>query len=361
MTANYIFSFLISFSILVFANCTGQTKTIKNDSPAIYYMGRVAHTDSSSAFYWPGTSAHINFEGSTVKALLKDDTGNNYYNVIIDNDSVIVVRPSNSKSWITLAEGLDEGTHTLELSKRTEWDHGGTQFFGFKITNGKVLNPRKQKQQKIEFYGNSITAGYGIQDYSGKDRPDSIFTNNYLTYGALTARHFNAEYHCTAKGGIGIMVSWFPQIMPEVYNRINPQDENSFWDFSKYQPQIVVINLFQNDSWIVNIANHESFKQRFGTEKPSESQIIDAYQTFVQSIRNNYPNAAIVCTLGSMDITKEGSLWPSYVSKAVEMLNDTMIYTYYMPYKDTPGHPKVEENEVMAKGLIQFIENNIEW
>jgi hypothetical protein len=39
----------------------------------------------------------------------------------------------------------------------------------------------------MEFYGNSITAGYAIEDFSGNDQPDSTYTNNYLSYAAITA------------------------------------------------------------------------------------------------------------------------------------------------------------------------------
>ena len=66
------------------------------------------------------------------------------------------------------------------------------------------------------------------------DSPNGYYENNYDAYAAITARHFNAQYHCTSKSGIGIMVSWFPLIMPEMYNRLDPTDSTSKWDFSKY-------------------------------------------------------------------------------------------------------------------------------
>ena len=47
-----------------------------------------------------------------------------------------------------------------------------------------------------------------------------------------------------------------------------------------YQPDIVVVNLFQNDSWIVNQPANEQFKARFGTTKPSEEVIVKAYAAF---------------------------------------------------------------------------------
>ncbi|MCU4174415.1 hypothetical protein [Carboxylicivirga sp. N1Y90] len=88
---------------------------------------------------------------------------------------------------------------------------------------------------------------------------------------------------------------------------------------------------------------------------------IDAYKSFVSDIRAKYPKANIICALGSMDATKEGSSWPGYVQTAVKELNDEKMYTLMFPYKNTPGHPKVDEHKVMAKLLIAFIDENIKW
>jgi len=157
------------------------------------------------------------------------------------------------------------------------------------------------------------------------------------------------------------MVSWFPEIMPEVYDRLNPTNSTSKWNFSKYTPDIVVINLFQNDSWIVNNPQNPQFIARFGTTAPTEAFIIKSYQNFIKSIRAKYPNSAIICALGNMDATRVGSAWPGYIEKAAKGLNDAKIFTHFFPYKDTPGHPKVAEQKAMADDLIEFIDKNIKW
>ncbi len=253
-------------------------------------------------------------------------------------------------------------SHTVELFKRTEWDRGNGEFYGFRIGGkAKVLPKSPAKKRKIEFYGNSITAGYAVEDFSGDDSPDSTYTNNYLSYSAILARHYDAEYRCICKSGIGITISWFPVIMPEIYDRLNPEDPQSFWDFSLYQPDIVVINLMQNDSWLVNMPDHEEFQHRFVDKAPDEVAIIKAYQLFVANIRKQYPQAQIICALGNMDATREGSLWPDYVTQAVSNLMDDRIYTHFVSYKNTPGHPTITEQEDMALSFIDFIDEHIDW
>ena len=261
-----------------------------------------------------------------------------------------------------LASGLAEGTHKVELFKRTEWDKGKTWFYGFETAKEtQILPPPPPKKRKIEFYGNSITCGYAIEDSSGKDSEHGYFENNYLSYAAITARHFNAQYYCTSKSGIGIMVSWFPLIMREMYNRLDATDSTSIWDFSQYTPDVVVINLLQNDSWIINMPDNEQFKYRFGNKAPGEDFIISSYRQFVEMIRDKYPQAYIICALGNMDATKEGAPWPGYIQKAVDQLHDHKIYIHFFKYKNTDGHPKISEQRAMADSLIGFIEKNIKW
>ncbi|WP_113634620.1 hypothetical protein [Nubsella zeaxanthinifaciens] len=62
-----------------------------------------------------------------------------------------------------------------------------------------------------------------------------------------------------------------------------------------------------------------------------------------------------------MDTTKEGSKWPEYIKMATSQLNDHNIYNLFFPYKNTPGHPKRNEQLAMAKQLISFIEANVKW
>ena len=57
-----------------------------------------------------------------------------------------------------------------------------------------------------------------------------------------------------------------------------------------------------------------------------------------------------------MDATKAGSKWPGYIDAAVASLKDKNVTTHFFPYKATPGHPKLKEQQAMADALIAFIE-----
>lgn len=338
-----------------------SVKHYKTDDPLIRLTGRVYHRDSVG-IYWSATSIKFRVDGGTVKAHLRDENGKNFYNVVIDGNSVQYIRLDSAvKKFYTLANNLPKGEHTIEIVRGTEWDRGPTWFYGVQVADGSLLELPKENKRVIEFFGNSITAGYAIDDTTGGDSPEGSFTNVYPAYASITARHFNADLYATVKSGIGIQVSWFPLIMPEVYNRLNPEDSTSVWDFNKVQPQIVVINLLQNDSWLVNMPEHQSFKQRFGTAAPGKEKIVSTYRNFVRTIRSHYPDAHIVCALGCMDATKKGSPWPGYVTTAVSELKDPKIHTLFFQYSGKAGHPRRDDNRKMADQLIAFIEKNIVW
>lgn len=355
--------YLFVWVSVVLAACKGaqQTSVISFNHPEIVYEGRITRTDTATEMYWSGTSVTLSFEGTEISAVLGDERGDNYYNILVDGELHQMLHTSAGKHEYLLADSLEKGNHTVTLFKRTEYDRGLAWFYGFRLANrGKVIPTLARKTRKIEYYGDSITAGYSTNDYEG-DRSDSIYTNYYESYANLIAQHFNAQQHCICKSGIGITISWFDYEMADIWNLTNPFDPESTWDFNQYIPDLVIVNLLQNDSWLVNRPDMPSFKENFGDTPPSPQQIISAYAEFLEGIRSKYPETPIIATLGNMDITQEGSSWPGYVQEAVALLNDEKIYTVFTPFKNTPGHPKVEEQRLIAENLIAFIEKNLGW
>jgi hypothetical protein len=355
-----------SFTLLLLAGSlvSFSQLSIKPGDKNISYIGRINIKGDSASFYWPGSSATIEFIGTGVKTTMKSLREAAYFYAIVDGDTSKAFKfgSDSTKKTYSVATNLSYGKHSLQLFKLTN-NTSENIFYGFELEgNAKLLKPAELPRRKIEFYGNSITAGHGVDVPAGmSDSGSPGYFNNFYTYASETARHFNAEYSCIARSGIGIMISWFPEIMPEIYDLLDPMDSTSKWDFSKYTPDVVVINLFQNDYWLTNSPNHPEFKRRFGTTKPTEEFIINSYKNFVSLIRARYPQAQIICALGNMNATEAGSKWPGYIDQAIARLHDNKIHSVFFPYKDTPGHPKRNEQRAMANQLIDFIERTIKW
>jgi hypothetical protein len=348
------------------SNSLKEKTFISFSDPNIQYEGRIGEKNGDAAeLYWPGTTVRLRFNGTGIKAFLQDYSGQNYFTILIDGNTIGKIKIDSTKRLYSLGENLSNGEHIVELFKSTqinkEYNRGYTWFYGFQLNDGRVLPAPPLKKRKIEFYGNSITCGHAVEDTTGGDSGASIFENNYLAYGAVTARHFQARYSCIAISGIGLMAGFRKVIMPEVYHLRNPFDSTDIWDFSKYSPDLVVINLLQNDEAVIARPDNEQFKKRFGTVAPSDEFIIAAYKNFISKIRTHYPQASIICVLGSMGITRQGSKWPGLVEQAVAALHDAKVYTHFFKYKETPGHPRVAEQKVMAESLIKFIDAHIIW
>lgn len=336
--------------------------SINYKSDFLKYQGRIDTNNSESAkFYWSGSSVKIKFIGTSLNAVVRDESGRNYFNIIVDEIKIHVRKFPTEKTKINLISDLPFGEHEIEIYKRTEWDMGPTYFYGFEFETETEILPVPNNTYKLEFYGDSLSAGLGVEDPLGMEIENIALTDQHKSYSSITARHFNADAHFIVRSGIGLMVSWSSYIMPEIWNRLNPENEKSLWNFSKFIPDIVVVNLFQNDSWLVKEREHEQYLERFGEVEPSASFIINSYKSFINKLRQAYPSANIICMLGSMDSTAKNSPWPGYIQTAVESLDDEKIFSLFVPYKEREGHPNEAEQKVIASYLIQFIKQNFNW
>ncbi|MFC1563527.1 SGNH/GDSL hydrolase family protein [candidate division KSB1 bacterium] len=354
-------------SLLVLLFLSISCGIISSDEPTyilpsdrrIHYSGRIDQTDPDApVLYWPGTAIRATFNGTSLKVALDDSSGGNFYNVIIDenDESPVIIGGVPGDTAYSIISGLEDTEHSVTVFRRTEGMYGPTAFKGFILDYGRSLTGPPQKQERlIEFYGNSITCGMGNE--APDDGPDNLVTeeNNYLAYGAITARNLNADYVCIAKSGIGIIISWFDFTMPDYYDRLNPRYARGKWDFSRWTPDAVIINLFQNDSWLMNRLD----------PVPDDTDRIEAYTGFVRTIREKYPDTPIICTLGTMDAIQPGSKWPGYVENAVQKMNDEHndpnVYSYIFEYQDFTKHPRVRHHGKMADELTVFIRGTLGW
>jgi hypothetical protein len=341
----------------------GQAATlIPPDHPHLQYTGRIDFSaPGAPVLSWPNTQIAGNFTGTSLAVKLDDQRGDNFFNVFLDGDLTrpyIIQAVKGSKTYL-VANGLKPGVHRFLITKRTEGEEGATVFQGLELDDNERLQaPPARPQRRIEFFGDSITSGMGNEAPPEGDDDLAKDKNSFRSYAALTARALNAELHMTSRSGIGVMISWFPFTMPDYYDQVNADGDNdSKWDFRKWTPDVVVINLMQNDSWLIG-RDHKL------QPEPDDAQRVAAYRAFVERIRALYPKAYIVCALGSMDATRAGSVWPGYVSAAVRELQaggDRRIDTLFFEFTGYGKHPRVQHHEANAKKLTAFIRQRLGW
>jgi lysophospholipase L1-like esterase len=247
-------------------------------------------TDSARpSFSWSGSAMIARFQGTG--ATLRIDGSPNQFAVVVDGVlSSQVLKVVSGTTQYALATGLAAGVHDVVVWKRTEGNQGENRFLGLDIASGQLQALPALADRRIEIYGDSISAGYGL-DGAGPSCPYSPDTeDHYLTYGALTARQFGADLHTVAWSGIGMYRNYgvsgaSTDAMPSVYARTLASQSGSVWDFSVWQPHVVVINLGTND---------------VSTNTDPGTPYETAYLGFVRSLRQKYPNAFFLLTIGPM-------------------------------------------------------------
>lgn len=272
--------------------------TLSPTDPKLLYTGRADTRDANGPrFEWSASMVTIHFRGTDLQAMI-NESGDDYFDVVIDKAAPRVIHPGKGSQVIDLARDLPSGTHEVRVVKRTEAFVGRVQFTGFALNKGgKLLSPRRPAHQ-IEVIGDSISCGYGNEGANEKEhfRPDT--ENAYLSYGAVAARAMDAEYTCVAWSGKKL---WPDNTIPELYDRALPTDPASTWNFAQWKPDVVLINLATND---------------FGPGIPDATKWTSAYKTFVKRVRKHYPKAAIYLASGPM----MSDFWPPKV-KALSTLN----------------------------------------
>jgi Carbohydrate esterase 2 N-terminal/GDSL-like Lipase/Acylhydrolase family len=354
----------LSCCLILFFSVTSWSQTqpgfISPDNPNLLYTGRVDFSNPSAPLMtWAGSSVKANFTGKVLKVLFDDERGKNYFSVIIDGEIYhpFVIEAKQGHQEYTVSTSLSEGKHTLEIYKRTEGEEGPVRFKGI-VIDGKLLNPPARLKRRIEIFGDSISSGMGNEAADNARDDLSSEKNNFWAYGAIAARELKAELHTTSQSGIGIMISWFPFIMPQFYDQLSAVGDNdSQWDFSKWTPDLVIINLLQNDSWLI-----DDKKQL--QPIPTDEQRIQAYINFVRTIRSKYPKAQIICALGSMDATSNEK-WPNYIRAAVEKMKtdyqDKKIDTLFFEFTGYGQHPRIAQHKANAQKLVKFVRKKMHW
>lgn len=231
-----------------------------------------------------------------------------------------------------------------------------------------ILTPAFPKDHLIEFIGDSITCGYGVDGVLG-DTFSTATEDATKAYACLTAQMLRSDYSLVSYSGHGVLSGYTAtgminrtMLVPGYYGQVGHcsavvesrhkiQDDK--WDFS-VQPDLIVINLGTNDASYT------------GTDRKRQQEFISAYIDFLKQVRENNPDAPILCTLGTMG----QGLCEAVEQAAVRytmLTQDTNITTMrFDMQQDADGygvdyHPSAATHEKAANQLAGFIHKWLGW
>lgn len=337
------------------------TRITPSDS-RIQYLGRISFLNPESPmFTFPSVQIRATFTGTSLRMIAKPKSG--YFMAQIDHSEAFKVSFNSERdSIVTLATALPEGAHQIQLMYVTEGYERRAEFRGFLLDQGhQLLPPPSLSNRRIEFIGNSITCGYGVES-TERDAPFQDETcNHYLTYAARTARNLQAEEISVCRSGIGVYRNYDG---PRSGDKINMNTEYSHtllydnsqqWDFSRYQPQVVCINLGTNDT---------------STSGADPKLLKKGYENLLRQVRQAYADAKIVFLCGPMMGGEALTLAQKTMDEVVAEANrkgDNQVFRFdFKPQNGDLGygaswHPSYWQHEQMAGELTPFLRKLMGW
>lgn len=351
----------VAFLWLLFS-VTGYPRVfVAADHPHIAYIGRVSFRQPDApCFTYPGVQIRAVFEGTFLAMEAKPNSG--YFMVEIDRGKAFKIGFAENDSMIVLAEHLKDEVHEVCITLAYEGHIRRPAFRGFVLEDGKTL-PRRPilPSRKIEFIGNSITCGFGTETTDPRAPFRDETENHYHTYAAATARALNAQSLVVARSGIGIYRNYngprtgSPDCLPARYGQTLFNDSTEQWDFSRYTPDVVCINLGTNDT----------------STRPYDTALLEqGYREFFGTVRRHYPKAKIVLLSGCMlkgRPLKDVCNALDAVAAEAKAAGDREVYRFDLTPMDgslgygASWHPSKRQQYRCAEELIGFIRSITGW
>lgn len=334
---------------------------ISSDDSNIVYMGRISkRIPHMVRFTYPGVSIIANFEGTSLQMLTSCGSGS--FMVEIDEELPFRVNFKENDSIQTLAEGLPSGVHHVRIMYVIEGHELKPAFKGFYLDKGcRLAEAPDLPERRIEFIGNSITCGFGVESENPSEQFSYATENFFYTYAARTARTLNAQFLVVARSGIGIYRNYAAprsgskDCMPAMYEQTLFMDSTELWNPTLYIPDVVCVNLGTNDT---SLDNYDM------------NLLTDGYRGFMKKLRVYYPHAKIVLLTGAMLNGKQLEDVKKSMDTVIEerkLEGDKEIYRFDMsPQTGSLGmsvgyHPSIRQHQKMASELTAYLKELMKW
>ena len=235
----------------------------------------------------------------------KEYKGTGFWEHFPEQEPVRIVLASQENECVLFQSDVEK-TVVIKVLKLSECAFGMAGLKKLDVKGGlrQVQPPRTTQAPRIEFIGDSITCGYGLEGVWGKDTFTTTQERPDKAYAFLTAKALGAEFQLCSWSGIGITsnyvdpatiflpdTSWLmPACWPytDKSGQLRLKLEPEVWDSSKFPPDIVVINLGTNDiSWVR------------GKEERRLAYVAGLRQ-LIEAVHRRSPDAKICCCIGIM-------------------------------------------------------------
>ncbi len=350
-------------SIIESENIMQEHFTFTPDETNVKLIGRTANDSgilwlalsaSGIEFTFTGTAASVTMVGDSMVNSGPDKQAR--FAVYIDGEKTLDTQVDAAEKTYEIFSADAAKETTVKILKLSEAAESTMGIRSIDVTGTNVA-PTPAKDLKIEFIGDSITCGYGVDDEVKENHFSTSTEDATRAYAYKTAQLLDADYSLVSYSGHGIISGYTTndkkvtgQLVPPIYEQF-AKSYGSYdgifnvslvdWDFSRFQPDMVVINLGTNDASYCG--NHADRIEDYSIN----------YAEFLKKVREHNPDAHILCVLGVMG----DSLYKG-VEAAVEMYStetgDTKVSSLRLtPQNGSTGyaadwHPTEATHEIAA-------------
>ncbi|MBR5401130.1 MAG: hypothetical protein IK102_04885 [Treponema sp.] len=372
------------------------------------------NNDESLTLFWGGAALEVNIKAREIWACISTTYVNleQWLAVEVNGAQISRFMLNKDKTWYCLARNMNpEKENLITIIKDTqplnEDPTHSLVIHAIGLDEAGEFVPVAPRSCKIEFIGDSITAGEGT--VGAPDEMDWIsqWMSASKTYAMQTAKMINADWNTMGKSGWGICWAWDGNRdckIPPHYEQVCSvlKDDNSVtlgslekWDFnSGHGSDYVVINLGTNDeSGMKVIESKEALREPQGPQEAQglqdgtvvpealeglqdgtvvpealeglQEEIVSSVKNFLTVIRSHNPSAKILWCWGLLKL----HVVPGLIQKGVEEYKaesgDQNVFTLELESLDelekTPeekgsrGHPGYKTHHAAALKIVEFL------
>lgn len=368
------------------------------DSDHVRTAGRNLVYNDHTIFSWSGTYAEFTFTGGHASAVINCknyDSGDRTYDTWIavyavpsplttSSDSPVQKLMTGSYSDSELVGNLSlitrfalsDGTAeyklydsreikevTLRIVKMSEAQYGSFYIDSIETDDPCGAKPTKGPKKRIEFIGDSITCGFGIEGRNDIDPFCTRLENPMKAYACQTAFRLGADYRLISWSGIGITSFWIPPevdeplrdvLMPDLYPYID-KTAAANWSAAiktydgSYDPDLIVLHIGTNDA---------SYTRMIPDRTAGFSH---AYEDFLKTVHEINPRSKILCIYGIMEQTLQSSISQAVRNYALDTGDhDTVRYLALDKMQGSDdlgscGHPGIVSQRRLADSVADAI------
>lgn len=236
----------------------------------------------------------------------KEDPGYVRFGILINDKlaSEVMLKPENaSADGLFRLSAKCESGDKIRFMKLSESAMSCMGIVGVEVADGVEIKATAPTAKKIEYIGDSITCGYGVDDTEAEHHFETRTENASIAHSFLSSVDAGMDASLCSYSGYGFVSGYTEEdepltdlLIPDYYHMIG----HSFgkvdgvkimerdWDFSLFQPDITIINIGTND---------ESYCRDYADRKALYQE---RYISFIKTVREKNPKTHFILAYGIM-------------------------------------------------------------